>query len=105
LAGEVFTDLRNKARFKDKIRGLTKKMRGNKITVSIRKYLMPITRGSANYFGMADEKGVFGNLDGWIRRKLRGILWRQWKRPKTRYKRLIALGIKGKEAKDTVYGD
>lgn len=90
-------------RFKDKIRGLTKKMRGSKITVNIRKYLMPITRGWVNYFGMADEKKVFGDLDGWIRRKLRGILWRQWKRPKTRQKRLIALGLKNNTARQAAY--
>ena len=90
-------------RFKDKIRGLTKKLRGSKITVSIRKYLMPITRGWANYFGIAEEKGLFESLDGWIRRKLRGALWRQWKKPKTRYKRLIVLGVKGKTAKEAAY--
>jgi RNA-directed DNA polymerase len=90
-------------RLKDKIRGLTKKMRGNQITESIRKYIMPITRGWANYFGIAEERGVFEKLDGWIRRKIRGILWRQWKRPKTRCKRLIALGIKEGTARRTAY--
>jgi len=80
-------------RFKDKIRGLTRKMRGNKITDSIRNLIMPITRGWANYFSIAEEQSIFGNLDGWIRRKIRGILWRQWKEPRTRYKRLKALGL------------
>ena len=41
-------------RLKDKIRGLTKKMRGNNVTESIRKVIMPITRGWANYFGIAE---------------------------------------------------
>ena len=79
-------------RLKDKIRGLTKKMRGSKLTDSIRKFIMPITRGWANYFGIAEARGIFESLDGWIRRKIRGILWRQWKKPRTRCKRLIALG-------------
>jgi RNA-directed DNA polymerase len=71
-------------RFKDKVRGLTKKMRGSRLTDSIRKRLMPLTRGWANYFGIADEQGIFESLDGWIRRKIKAILWRQWKKPRTR---------------------
>ena len=64
---------------------------------------MPITRGWANYFGIAEERGIFESLDGWIRRKIRGIQWRQWKKPKKRLKKLIALGIKQKTAKDHAY--
>lgn len=90
-------------RLKDKIRGLTKKMRGNNLTNSIRKVIMPITRGWANYFGIAEERGIFGSLDGWIRRKIRGIQWRQWKKPKVRFKKLIALGIKVHTAKSHAY--
>lgn len=90
-------------RFKDKIRGLTKKMRGNKITDSIQKFIMPLARGWANYFGIAETRNVFESLDGWIRRKIRGIIWRQWKKPQTRYKRLLALGLKSRTAKQTAY--
>jgi RNA-directed DNA polymerase len=90
-------------RLKDKIRGLTKKMRGNKMTDSIRKLIMPITRGWANYFNIAEDRKIFENLDGWIRRKIRGILWRQWKRPLTRCKQLIALGLKEHTARRWTY--
>lgn len=90
-------------RFKDKIRGLTKKMRGSKVSDSIRRYVLPITRGWANYFGIADEKGIFESLDGWIRRKIRGILWRQWKKPRTRYKRLLLFGLNKNTAKTAAY--
>ena len=86
-------------RLKDKIRGLTKKMRGSNLTDSIRKLIMPITRGWANYFSIAEERSIFENLDGWIRRKIRGIQWRQWKKPKTRVKKLIELGIKENTAR------
>lgn len=91
-------------RLKDKIRGITKKMRGSKVTESIRKRIMPITRGWANYFGIAEARSIFENLDGWIRRKIRDILWRQWKKPRTRYKRLMALGLKEHTARKTAYG-
>lgn len=90
-------------RLKDKIRGLIKKMRGNKITDSIRKFIMPITRGWANYFSIAEEQSVFESIDGWIRRKIRGVLWRQWKKPRTRCKRLIELGLKENTAKKWAY--
>ncbi len=49
-------------------------MRGTKISDSIRKLIMPITRGWANYFKIVEIQDVFANLDGWIRRKIRGIL-------------------------------
>jgi RNA-directed DNA polymerase len=91
-------------RLKDKIRDITKKMRGSKVTESIRKRIMPITKGWANYFGLAESRSIFESLDGWIRRKIRDVLWRQWKKPHTRYKRLIALGLKEGTARKTAYG-
>lgn len=90
-------------RFKDKIRGCTKKMRGSEVKESIRKKLMPIVRGWTNYFSIAEWSRVTHNLDGWIRRKIRGILWRQWKKPHTRYKRLISLGLTENIARGIAY--
>ncbi len=90
-------------RLKDKIRGKIKKMRGSNLSESIKKMIMPITRGWVNYFGIAEERNVFQTVDGWIRRKIRGIQWRQWKKPKTRMKKLIALGIKEKTARNHAY--
>jgi RNA-directed DNA polymerase len=87
-------------RLKDKIKGLTKKMRGNNVSESIRKVIMPITRGWANYFGIAEVQWPFKNLDGWIRRNIRATFWRQWKNPRTRCKKLMALGLKRDKAKD-----
>jgi RNA-directed DNA polymerase len=90
-------------RFKDKIRGFTKKLRGGKITETIRECLMPIVRGWANYFGLSSERGIFRSLDGWIRRKIRCAFWRQWKKPRTRYKKLVACGLRKDTAKATAY--
>jgi RNA-directed DNA polymerase len=92
-------------RFKDRIKGTTKKMRGSKLTESIRKRLMPITRGWVNYFGLSGDRSIFELLDGWIRRKVRAILWRQWKRPRTRAKRLITLGLKEHTAWKMAYAN
>lgn len=90
-------------RFKDKIRGLSKKMRGKKLEYSIQKLIMPITRGWANYFSIAEARSIFKDLDGWIRRRIRGILWRQWKKPRTRCKKLLALEVKENTAKKSAY--
>ena len=86
-------------RFKDKIREVTGKMRGGKLTENIRKRLIPITRGWINYFGIASDEKLFKAMDSWIRRRLRCILWRQWKRPRAIYKRLVAGGVSREQAR------
>lgn len=77
-------------------------MRGSDIKASI-KLITPLIRGWVNYFGIAETKDLFKGLDGWIRRKIREILWRQWKKPRTRFKRLIALDLGEASAKRTAY--
>lgn len=79
-------------RLKAKIRENLRRGRGRSIT-SVIKELTPILRGWRNYFKLVEARGVFEQLDGWIRRKLRCIIWRQWKRPRTRAKKLMARGL------------
>jgi RNA-directed DNA polymerase len=55
--------------------------------------LNPVLRGWTSYFRLTQVKGVLQDLDGWIRRKLRCLLWRQWKRPATRQRKLQARGL------------
>ena len=50
-------------------------------------------RGWVAYFRLSEVKAGFEALDEWFRRKLRCILWRQWKQPRTRAKKLRALGL------------
>lgn len=79
-------------RFKGKLRDLFRRGRGRSIAKVIEE-ASPILRGWINYFRLAETRGVFENLDGWFRRKLRVIIWRQWKRPKTRKQKLMQCGI------------
>ena len=79
-------------RLKNKLRTLFRQGRGRNLPAFIRE-LAPVLRGWVNYFHLAEVKGVFEELDGWIRRKLRCILWRQWKRPYTRAKNLMKRGL------------
>ena len=67
--------------------------RGRNVARFIRETLNPLLRGWMNYFRLSQTKGFAEELDGWVRRHLRGIFWRQWKRPATRYRRLCALGL------------
>jgi RNA-directed DNA polymerase len=79
-------------RVKGKIREIIRKGRGSSLARVIGE-LTPLLRGWINYFRLSTVKIAFEELDGWIRRKLRCILWRQWKKPKTRAKKLIKRGI------------
>ncbi len=84
-------------RFKAKLRELFRRGRGRSIAKVI-KEATPILRGWINYFQLAESRGVFEDLDGWFRRKLRVILWRQWKRSRTRQRKLLQLGINEERA-------
>ena len=48
--------------------------------------LMQFIRGWINYFSLADMKSLLIKTDEWLRRKIRAIYWKQWKKVKTRYK-------------------
>ena len=84
-------------RFKSKLRDLFRRGRGRSMSWVVEE-LKPILRGWVNYFRLAEVKGVFEALDGWIRRKLRCILWRQWKRSYTRAKNLMKRGLEKNRA-------
>lgn len=79
-------------RFKAKLRALFRQGRGRSVQKLIEE-LNPILRGWINYFRLAEVKDIFEELDGWIRRRLRNILWRQWKRVYTRVKNLMKRGL------------
>jgi hypothetical protein len=83
---------RTKERFVEKLRRLTKRTRSGKledILAAINRYLI----GWVGYYRLANTPSVFTELDGWIRRRLRQLLWKRWKRGRTRYRELVALGV------------
>ena len=67
-------------RQEDKIREALNGARGRRLTAVIAEF-NPILRGWAGYLKLTEENRAQEKRDGWIRRKLRCILWRQWKRP------------------------
>ncbi|MFZ2445764.1 MAG: group II intron reverse transcriptase/maturase [Syntrophobacteraceae bacterium] len=79
-------------RMKSKLREIFRAARGRSIGRVIAE-LTPVLRGWVNYYRLAEVKGIFEELDGWIRRKFRCVLWRQWKRTYTRAKNLMKYGL------------
>ena len=79
-------------RLKDRVREIVVGNASRNLSATI-EALNPVLRGWTSYFRLTEVKGVLEDLDGWIRRKLRCLLWRQWKRPATRNKRLQARGL------------
>ena len=79
-------------RLKDKVRDIVVGNASRNLAATINE-LNPVLRGWTSYFRLTEVKGALQDLDGWIRRKLRCLLWRQWKYPATRNKRLQTRGL------------
>lgn len=72
--------------------------RGRNISRIIREDLNPFIRGWINYFKLSEGKRFAEDLDSWIRRRLRLIIWKQWKRPWTKKVNLMKYGMEEKRA-------
>lgn len=83
-------------RFKDKVRQLTSRTRGISMEERM-KYLNDYLIRWINYFQLVDTPGVLREFDRWIRRRVRMCLLKQWKAPKTRRRKLMALGVPREE--------
>ncbi len=89
-------------RFRAKLKDELRRGRGRNIVRTV-KDLAPIVRGWIGYYRLAEAKGIFEDLDGWLRRKLRCVLWRQWKHRPTRAKRMMQRGIAEERAWRSAY--
>jgi RNA-directed DNA polymerase len=85
-------------RLMQKVRDLMRAGRGRSLARTIED-LNPLLRGWINYFRLTQTKGVLEELDGWMRRRLRCLLWRQWKRRATKARKLRALGLDAERAR------
>jgi RNA-directed DNA polymerase len=79
-------------RLRKRIGEVLKGARGRSLGHTIQA-LNPVLRGWAAYFKLTETKQMLEELDGWLRRKLRCILWRQWKRPYTQARNLMKAGL------------
>lgn len=79
-------------RFKARVRELTRRTRGVSIG-SMVKDLSTYLRGWLSYFGFCQTPSVLRDLESWLRRRLRAVLWKQWKRGRTRFAELRKRGV------------
>lgn len=84
--------------FKEKVKEKFKGSQGRNLEKFCKEELNPLLRGWINYFRKVEATRFAEDLDGWIRRKLRANLWRQWKRGWTRRKKLMAAGLSEERA-------
>lgn len=83
---------KNISKLKEKLKQTTS--RSNGMSVEGRKIkLNQIIRGWVQYFKLADMKKILKTVDQWLRRRIRMVTWKRWKKVKTRYKNLQKLGV------------
>jgi RNA-directed DNA polymerase len=84
-------------RFKERVRELTDRNCGKsmaQIIYNLNLYL----KGWWNYYRLSETRHLFKSLNGWIIRRLRCLLWKQWKNPRTKIRNLLKRGISHKHA-------
>jgi len=83
---------RSLERFREKLRRLTKRTRSGKLEDIIQE-INRYTTGWMGYYRLARTPSIYRELDSWIRRRLRQLIWKRWKRGTTRYRELRKLGV------------
>jgi group II intron reverse transcriptase/maturase len=79
-------------RLKERLKAMTSRKRGG----TVERILGEITRlinGWLGYYRIADMREYLQKVSGWLRRRIRQIFWKRWKRPRTRYENLLRLGV------------
>jgi len=85
-------------RLRVKLKPVWRRGRGRSLTSTIVE-LNPIIRGWVSHYRLVDVKAQLEGLDAWVHRRLRCVLWRQWKTPRTRLKRLRRRGVDAARAR------
>jgi RNA-directed DNA polymerase len=83
--------------FIHRLRGLTSRSWGVSMAYRMAR-LNRYLRGWMNYYGISQHYSPIERLDGWLRRRIRMCYWKQWRRPRTRIRHLLALGTSKRQA-------
>lgn len=94
--------LKSIQKFRRKLKQLTKRSWSISLNDRITK-LNQVIRGWINYFRIADMKRVIIDISGHLGRRIRCIIWKQWKTCKNRHEWLLKLGVSKEKAKRTAY--
>lgn len=96
--GQIRVSKKKLAAFKRRASEIFRRNRGvsmRKRYAEFRSYAM----GWLGYFALDQVKTTFTNLDKWLRRRVRACYWKQWKKSKTRLRKLISLGVPARAAR------
>jgi len=85
-------------RFKERVREITSRSNGKSMRQRIPELYRYVT-GWLNYYGHSRSYSHLVELDQWLRRRVRLCYWKQWKRPRTRRRHLMSLGISKDDVK------
>jgi hypothetical protein len=96
---KVRVDTKARKRAKERLRRLTSRRWGVSMERRIRQ-INRFTVGWTAYFAFAETPRPFEDLDEWLRRRLRQIRWKEWKRFRTRRRNLVALGVPERAARE-----
>ena len=77
---------------KQKLKELTSRSQGRNVR-KVMENVKVFIRGWLGYFGIASMKTTMQEWDGWLRRRIRMYIWKQWKKPRTRVQNLMKLGV------------
>ena len=87
---------------KQKLKELTSRSQGRNVRVVMAKVKVYI-RGWLGYFWIARMRTTMKEWDGWLRRRFRMYIWKQWKKPRTRVRNLMKLGLPEWRACEVAY--
>lgn len=87
---------------KQRLKELTSRRQGRNVRVVMKK-VKEYIRGWLGYFGIARMRNTMKEWDGWLRRRFRMYIWKQWKKPRTRVRNLMKLGLPEWRACEVAY--
>ena len=82
---------------KDRLKELTRRNQAKnvrQVMAEVKRYM----QGWLNYYAIASMKNTLAEWNGWLRRRIRMFIWKQWKKPRTKFRNLLKLGIPEKYA-------
>lgn len=91
-------------RLKEKLKPMWKRGKGQSLKVTVKR-LNQIIVGWVSYYRLCQWPSIFKGLDGWIRHRIRCIIWRHWKTPRTRMREMCRRGVPVNKSKILAYSN
>ena len=83
---------KSRKKFKSRLKELSSRKRCQSIKPNLEK-IKVYARGWLNYYGIASMKNNIDEINGWLYHRIRMCIWKQWKKPRTKVRNLIKMGV------------